>query len=90
MQVSKVIVTHCEAKPAEFATADKPLADFLLCLLLAVVIIIVLTVLIFVVIYKLAVRDIKKGRADPVTTQKYKHSKRVSMRCYEGVSSVSR
>ena len=86
----EIILTHCKAKPAEFATADKPLADFLLCLLLAVVIIIFLTVMIFVVIYKLAVRDIKKGRADPVTTQKYKHSKRVSTRQYEGASSVSR
>ena len=25
--------------------------------------------------YKLAIRDIKNGKADPVTTQKYRHSR---------------
>ena len=64
------------ARPVtEFSTPDKPLARFWACVLLAFVLIIILVVCVFVIMYKLAIRDIKNGKADPVTTQKYRFSR---------------
>ena len=71
-----IVVANITARPfAEFAPPDKPLARFWACVMFAALLIVLLVLCVFVVIYKLAIRDIKMGRADPVTTQKYRHSK---------------
>ena len=71
-----IVVANVTARTlTEFSPPDKPLARFWACVMLAALFIVVLVVCVFVVIYKLAIRDIKMGRADPVTTQKYRHSK---------------